>query len=221
MQSIRGGLDKWKKSSAAAFWGEISPCDHVLQIYETDEAFINTLAGFVGAGINSGECSIVIATQPHLQQLEGKLASCGLQVESLIEEQRYMPLDAEEVLSMFMVNNWPDSVLFRKTITAVIEKARRGNRGIRAFGEMVALLWAQGHCGATVQLEILWNEIVALQPFPLFCAYPKTGFTQGLDESVNEICCNHAKMVSNPEHSMHEILFAHSLPSQVLESRRA
>ena len=30
----------------------------------------------------------------------------------------------------------------------------------RAFGEMVALLWAKRHIGATVRLEHLWNSSV-------------------------------------------------------------
>ena len=52
-----------KQSKADTFWGEIAPCDHVVQIYETDEIFINALVGFVGDGINSNDSCIVIATQ--------------------------------------------------------------------------------------------------------------------------------------------------------------
>src|SRR5688500_19228341 len=51
-------------------------------------------------------------------------------------------------------------------------------RSVRAFGEMVAVLWANGHNGATVRLEHLWHAFCQSEAFSLFCAYPKTGFTQ-------------------------------------------
>ena len=201
-------LNNWNKTDTAIFWGEIAPSDHVLQIYENDETFINTLAGFVGTGINSGDCSVVIATPSHIIQLEQKLQSLGLNIRGLIDDVRYMPLDAEETLSKFMVNNWPDPKLFHQTINGVIEKGTSNHRGIRAFGEMVAILWAQGHCGATVQLEALWNDLIRKRSFPLFCAYPKTGFTQDLTQSMNDICCNHSRMISNPDNSLTDILYA-------------
>ncbi len=51
----------WQKSNTDAFWSEIASCDHVVQIYENDGVFVDALAGFVGGGINTGECVIVIA----------------------------------------------------------------------------------------------------------------------------------------------------------------
>src|SRR5687767_15949018 len=110
----------WQQSKADIFWGEIAPCDHVVQIYENDEVFLDTLAGFVGGGINAGDCCIVIATDGHLKALENRLTSYGIQVKNLITENRYIPLNAEETLAKFMVNNWPDANLFNKIISKVI-----------------------------------------------------------------------------------------------------
>src|SRR6202022_722238 len=102
----------WHQSRTDIFWGEIAPCDHVVQIYENDGVFLDALAGFTGCGINAGECVIVIATQAHLNSLEKRLKSFGIHVNSLIEDDRYIPLNAEETLSKFMVNGWPDETLF-------------------------------------------------------------------------------------------------------------
>ena len=41
-------MKNWKKIDADVFWGEIAASDHVLQIYENDDSFLNALAGFVG-----------------------------------------------------------------------------------------------------------------------------------------------------------------------------
>jgi hypothetical protein len=38
-------------------------------------------------------------------------------------------------------------------------------RRVRAFGELVALLWARGDVAATVRLEFLWRQIWQKQTF--------------------------------------------------------
>jgi hypothetical protein len=197
----------WKISDAQVFWGEIAPTDHVVQIYDNEEVFIDTLAGYVGGGISTSDSVILIATQKHLASIERRLESFGIHVFHLIADNRYIPLDAEETLSKFMVNGWPDEELFLKTIASVLEKAKQNDRKIRAFGEMVALLWEQGLSGATVQLEHLWNNLAEREDFCLFCAYPKSGFTQDPVEAVKEICCTHSKVINGSIPSLKEILY--------------
>jgi hypothetical protein len=197
----------WKRSKAEIFWGEIAPCDHVVQIYENDEVFLDALSGFVGGGINAGDCVIVIATDAHLAALRNKLEGYGVHVDALISEDRYIPLNAEETLARFMLNGWPDESLFIHTVSKLLQRARHKNRKVRAFGEMVAILWAQGHNGATVQLEHLWNEFCEQEAFCLFCAYPKTGFTQDINASINNICKTHSKMIAGSEKQMTEIIY--------------
>jgi len=198
----------WNQVKADVFWGEVAPCDHIVQIYESDAVFIDTLAGFVGNGINSGDCCIVIATRSHLDALDRRLTSFGVRIDTLVEDKRYLPLDAEEMLAKFMVNGWPDEQLFINMVSQLIESCRNTKRRIRAFGEMVAILWAQGHSGATVQLEHLWNKFCEKETFCLFCAYPKTGFTGDINSSVNHICDQHSKIISGSESQITEIYYA-------------
>ena len=203
---MNNGSD-WQQSKTNIFWGEIAPCDHVIQIYESDGIFLDALAGFVGGGINSDECCIVIATDNHLRALESRLTSYGIQIHDLVSENRYIPLNAHEILSKFMVNGWPDEELFNKTVAELIHKGSCNNRRIRAFGEMVAILWAEGHNGATVQLEHLWNKFCEKESFSLFCAYPKSGFTDDINDSILHICGTHSKMISGSEKQLTEITY--------------
>jgi hypothetical protein len=207
IKNIQGKAgENWNSSEVNVFWGEIAPCNHVVQVYEDEQQFLDTLAGFVGTGINSGDCIVVIATPSHLQQLREKLEAHGIKIDYLIDNDVYIPLKANEVLSKFMVNDWPDENLFSKCITEIFERAKQGGRHVRAFGEMVAMLWAQGHHGATVRLESLWDDYCHKHPFSLFCAYPKAGFTQDMLSSLEEICFYHAKMITNSG-TPSEILF--------------
>jgi hypothetical protein len=206
---------EWNKSETDIFWGEIAPCDHVVQIYESDGIFLDALTGFVGGGIKSNDCVIVIATAAHLRALRERLESYAIHVDDLIEEGRYVPLDAEETLSKFMVNSWPDEALFNITVSTLIEKAHCNNRRVRAFGEMVALLWAKGNSGATVRLEHLWNRFCERASFCLFCAYPKNGFTEDLNNSIQHICGAHSKLIRGADMPFTEVHY------QTIESQKA
>jgi hypothetical protein len=177
------------------FWGEIAPCEHLLQVYDTDSVLVDTLASFVSAGLHCGEAVIVIATPLHLKALEDQLDAAGLDLSRAMLDHRFIPLDAEATLARFMINGWPDAELFSAVVTDILNRARGDGRAVRAFGEMVALLWAQGDIAATVRLEHLWNKLCQLQQFSLFCAYPKAGITRDFSESMGDICAAHTQLI--------------------------
>lgn len=198
---------EWTRSNMQVFWGEIAPCDHVVQIYENDKIFLDSLEGFIGSGILAGDSTIIIVTAEHKMALETRLIKHGFDLAALAAADRYVALDASEMLSRFMVNNWPDEKLFFELITDLLKRVQKNNRKIRAFGEMVALLWEQGYNGATVQLENLWNQLHKKDEFTLFCAYPKIGFTQDMSSSLDEICCAHSKVVDGRPRPSTEIYY--------------
>ncbi len=177
------------------FWGEIAPCEHIAQFYEHDGVLLDTLAGFIGGGLKAGESTIVIATAEHLKALEERLVASGVDVATARSHDRYITLLAEESLARFMVKQWPDNQLFADFVTELINRARGDGQRVRAFGEMVALLWARGDTAATIRLEYLWHQICQSQVFSLFCAYPKTGFTEDPSESIAEICAAHSRII--------------------------
>lgn len=200
------GPQGWNKSSIEVFWGEIAPCDHILQIYENDLQFINTLQGFVSSGFESGESVVIIATTEHLKALNQNLRNQGYDLFSLILQDQYIPLSAEETLAQFMINGWPDENLFYHLLTNLLLRARKKERRVRAFGEMVAVLWSQGFSGATVHLEHLWTRYCQSEAFSLFCAYPKSGFTDDPNASLSKICGCHSKLISNLNENSADIL---------------
>jgi hypothetical protein len=94
------------------------------------------------------------------------------------------------------MNGWPDEYLFEQTVTELLSRAGRNDRRVRAFGEMVAVLWAQGLSGATVRLEHLWQSFCQAHAFSLFCAYSRSGFTQDAEASIQEICAAHSRVIA-------------------------
>lgn len=187
--------NRWEHDGSDIFWGEIAPCEHLVQIYEEDGVFLDALEGFVAGGLRADDSVITIAKAEHLKALDDRLRAQGVDVEAARAVDRYISVDADETLAKFMRNGWPDEVLFTQTVTELLARARTGGRKVRAFGEMVAVLWANGHNGATVRLEHLWHAFCQTEAFSLFCAYPKSGFTQDALTSIKEICDTHSKVI--------------------------
>ena len=156
--------------------------------------FLDSLEGFAGGGLRAGDG--VIATAAHLTDLDQRLRAHGFDLWAARGRDQYITLDATEALSKFIVKGWPDQDRFERFVNEHVQCAGRSGRRVRAFGEMVAVLWAQGHCGATVQLEHFWHKICQAKAFSLFCAYPKVGFTQDADASIQEICATHSRVIA-------------------------
>lgn len=205
----------WDRVNADVFWGEIAPADHVLQIYENDGILLDSLSGFIGGGIKAGECVIVIATGNHLAALHQLLTSYGISVSTLVADERYIPLNAEATLSKFMRNGYPDELLFNETISFLFKKASSKGRRTRAFGEMVAILWEKGYQSAAIQMEGLWNKLMATKSFTLFCAYPRAEFRGNVDESIKRICDCHTKIIKGSEAHLTEVLYSDSFRAPV------
>ena len=195
---------KWKKARADFFWSEIAPCDHVLQIYENEENFSTVLRGFVQTGLDAGDGVVIIATEQHLKSLNTNLAREGYNLRDLYNVQ-YFPLDAHVMLSKFMVNGWPDEQLFMEFASGILKKARISNKKIRAFGEMVAILWENGDREATRRLEELWNKFCENEMFCLFCAYPKKAFERSAFDAPVHICQAHSKLLA-PEQENSDVI---------------
>ncbi len=138
---------------------------------------------------------IVIATPEHRTALEERLAGSGIQVWRAQVENRYIALDAETTLARFMVDGLPDEKLFFECVESLLQRAGSSGRRVRAFGEMVALLWGRGETAATVRLEFLWQSFCQSRAFSLLCAYPKAGFTKDPTKSLSHICAAHSRVV--------------------------
>jgi hypothetical protein len=182
--------------STAVFWGEMAPSEHLVHIYDDDDAFLDTLEGFVVDGLRMGEGVVVIASAAHLSSLNRRLTKHSANIVRGMHSDQYLSLNAEAMLSLFMVDGWPDEQRFNSFVTGVLSRARVGGRRVRAFGEMVAILWAQGNSGATVALEHLWTDLCESQDFMLFCAYPKCGFTCDAEQSIRNICDTHSRVIA-------------------------
>lgn len=168
------------------------PHDHGVTFYDHDGEVIGAVASYVMDGLSAGDCVIVIATEWHVAVLDDLLQLRGIDPGQEWSKGRYLTLDAAQTLRLFMVDGSPDQALFTEHIGGIVDAAGRDGTTVRAFGEMVALLWDDGNVAAALELEALWNELARTYPFALLCAYPTRALDSASLADINSVCGLHS-----------------------------
>jgi len=184
-----------RRAAAEVFWSHTAAQDHTLQIYADQTLLLDALEGFASSGLRAGEGLILIATGPHRLALDGRLRRRGFDLDQARADNLYLPLDAAGTLAQFMPRGRLDAGRFIAQARALVARARgpaQSPRHVRAFGEMVSLLWDQGQWDATFALEQLWNQVCAEESLWLFCAYPRQSFAAA-PEHLAGICAQHGR----------------------------
>jgi PAS domain S-box-containing protein len=172
-------------------WAELGDREHLVQFYEDSQKLIETLNDFIGSGLRGGGAGVVIASRAHLDALEQQLAADGLDVAAAKKSGQYVAADAGETLATILRNHWPQPELFESKIGSMIRKARSRWGSVRAYGEMVGLLWESGGQGSALRLEGLWNDLARTEPFALLCGYHISQLRAGDRKRIGDICTSH------------------------------
>ena len=174
-----------------------SSAPHLVQLYDADESSLTRNVGrYLHEGWQRGDGLIVIAAQDHARAFTAELERLGVDVEAAVRGARLLVLDAHATLARFLADGRLDRERFRRTANEALRHVGRPGAGIRAYGEMVGLLWQAGQPEAAIELEALWNEVRDEEPFGLFCAYPIDVFGDGFHAAgIDQVLCAHTHLV--------------------------
>jgi signal transduction histidine kinase len=180
--------------------GGQDPCAHSVQFYSDETFLLDEVSRFIGSALGAGGAGLVIATQAHCEGVAQRLEAYSLDLARAITQGRYIALDAATTLATFMRDGWPDAARFADLLDGVLARATAAATGERpqvaVFGEMVALLWAEGKREAALRLEHLWNDLLQTHAFSLWCAYPLRFFGRvGDGEPMGAICAVHSDVI--------------------------
>jgi CheY-like chemotaxis protein len=168
--------------------------NHEVEFYSDDASFLAGLTLFVETALEAGSKVIVVATESHRNGLLQGLQARGVDTAAAAQQEHFLLLDAAEALSEFMENAGPGRERFLSTVAPLIRCAEIKHKRVELFGEMVALLCADGRMKAAIELEQLWNELAQTHSFRLRCAYPMTEELKG--EPYAAICAEHSAVLS-------------------------
>jgi signal transduction histidine kinase len=171
---------------------------HTVQFYENDHFLEAAVANYLVEGLDAGEAAVIIATPAHRDAFTLRLSARGCDPSALALSGRLVILDARETLSSFMMHALPNRTAFLENVGSVIDECARVVDGapVRAFGEMVNLLWQDGNVEGAIQLEEFWNELRSSSNFSLLCAYALGNFYKGAHgEDFHRVCRAHSHVL--------------------------
>ena len=191
--------------SGAAFERELLEAprvdDHFVQLYETDDTvLVDNVAAYLLEGFRRGDALLVVATRERREALACRLRREGIDLNSTHTE-RTSVFDAHSTLARLIVDGLPDGDRFDAIVGEAVGalEARSGKRPIRAYGEMVGILWDARQYPAAIRLEQLWNRLRKSKSFALFCSYPLDIFSDIFEPGVvDALLCAHTHLLPGP-----------------------
>ena len=199
----------------------VSHGDHVVQFYARDADLVAGVGDYLIEAAREAAVSVIVATEAHRNAFVGHLESRGVDVAAAQGQGSLLLLDAAATLQQFMRDGQIDRTAFFAEIGGVIRDAGRTGRPVRAYGEMVALLWDAGDVLAAIDLETLWNELSGELPFSLYCAYHSESVArQEHTEALHEVCRLHSAVVPTPVEVVEVTADFPALATAATEARR-
>lgn len=175
--------------------------DHIVQVYQDREFLATAVAEYLGSGLARGEATIVIARPEHIKAFKTALQAADVDMEAALALGQLKFLDADRTLSRFMKDGMPQWTPYHEAVGGLIAEVRLQYPVVRAYGEMVDILWQRGDRDAAIRLEEFWNELGKLQTFSLFCAY----YLDNLDVKayggpLECVCKVHTHLIPAPDY---------------------
>jgi KaiC/GvpD/RAD55 family RecA-like ATPase len=170
---------------------------HAVQFYGEEKTLFESVAAFLGQGFLDGQPAIVIATAKHRAGILNHLEQRMIDVTRAQRLGDLVLLDAEQALDSFMEGDGPSPTRFEKTVgpmLARMSEIRARGTCVRAYGEMVDVLWQQGRSDAAIALESLWNRLANRHGFALLCGYAMRNFRNDTN-LFEEVCRQHTHVM--------------------------
>ena len=165
---------------------------HICDFFSDDTHLVTTVAAALRPAFALRHAVIVIATPQHLAAIDAQLDSFAA-LQAAKARGLYTPLDADDTLAKLSTAGRPDRRKFEHAVGTPVAEALARYGAVRAYGEMVSLLWMRGQPEAALELEDLWNELIGYHPVALLCGYAAQGFPDGLSsEATARVARTHA-----------------------------
>lgn len=173
--------------------------DHVVHFYEHEPDLARSVGRYLRDAVEADAVSIVIATEPHRRAFTAELETAGINPAKAGSDGTLVMLDATATMAAFMPDGRIDHDAFRQVVGSIVRRASASGSPVRVYGEMVALLWEEGHVPAAIEVEELWNELAREVEFSLVCAY-RSEAVQGaeLAEALQRVCHLHSSVLHAP-----------------------
>jgi hypothetical protein len=175
------------------------PGGHFVQVYDADETTLTrNVSRYVSEGLLQGDGVLIIATPEHRDLISREVSDSDARLSDALNSRQLVFLDAQQTLAEFMIAGHPDWRRFERVVLGAMRQVQpAGNaEGLRAYGEMVGVLWKARQFAAAIRLEQLWNKLLERSSFSLYCAYAIDVFGEEFEVSkLDGVLSTHTHLV--------------------------
>ena len=190
------------------------PGSHFVQMYEADEsALTENVCHYLWEGLRRGQGCLVIATAEHQQLFREHLKRLGADLPVFMDRRQLVFLDAKETLAQFTRSGQPEWRQFEKVVRGSMREVLPNDiEGVRAYGEMVNVLWQSRQLDAAIRLEQLWNKLLEQCSFSLYCSYGIDVFGKDFQlANVERVLCAHTHLLPSQTNGALETVLNRSM----------
>jgi len=185
---VSGGLERVAQGdSLAAHHHDVVFCS-------SDAVLIDAFSRFIDGELREGNAVVAVVTAAHERRLQSSLEASHVDVALAIRQQRYLPVNVNELLAKATVNGCPDPLRYLDAagdlLTEVTRRATDNHARVAACGEGTSIFWSQGHVEAAIQIECLLDEIAMSRQMDILCAYPLAARDESVP-TVRRLCAEH------------------------------
>ncbi|HEY8445661.1 MAG TPA: ATP-binding protein [Thermomicrobiales bacterium] len=176
---------------------ELGSQEHAVRFYTAEQSLVDDLCRELAASLRAGKVCISLYSPERLELLDAGLRKLGVNPGA---SERYIAADAREMLATCLSNGQPSAACFNEQIHRLVGHAQEitadRQPDIIVFGEMAALLCAEGRHEIAWQVENIWNDLIREYRFNVRCSYPIGVFRRQADgESMGKICGEHTQVM--------------------------
>ena len=179
--------------------GAVAAPRHTCQLFDSRDSVAGSVGAFLREGLQAGDNVLAVMWPENSAATMRYLRRRGVNPSAVLASGQLTVLDAASTLAAVRHEGRIDPQLFDDSIGALVRRLATGGRRLRAYGEMVDVLAMEGEFRASLQLEALWNELLASASFDLFCGYSAVNFGHPrAADALRLTCAAHAHLRTKP-----------------------
>jgi hypothetical protein len=188
---------------------------HSCQLFDTPDSVATSVGAFIRDGLEADASVLAVMCPESWASTARYLRAEGVSPSAVLASGQLTMIDAATTLASFRRGGQIDPQLFETSIGSLVRTLAGGDRHLRVYGEMVDVLAMEGDFRASLQLEALWDELMASVPFDLLCGYSAVNFGNPRSaDALRRIGAAHGHLRANRRDLLATFLLRTAVPGQ-------
>src|SRR4051812_45915962 len=172
---------------------------HFVELFDSTEALVDTVSGFVRDALNQGDAALVIMRLAQWNSVSSELTRRNVPLSGAIANGQLTVLDGTRTLGRIMLHGVPCRGHFDEVIGKTVRESCAGGLRLRVYSDMVDILAGEGNFHGAHELEKMWGDVVRQQPVTVLCGYSvATFYDPEAGDTLRSICRSHTNGLSKP-----------------------